>query len=105
LITLGESSTTQIAIVKRAGFVPVVDQSTNATTVAAYAAMAACVVVIPKSSSTSGHRVSRNKTVVNEHTERMGAASRGRRRKYQPADDDVEPMDDASTSTASCKYS
>ena len=102
---LGKCSTDRTAVVKNSGSVSVVGQFTDAAVSAC--AAAACVVVLEPITCVGGQRVARNMTSVDSHNEQVGAISRGKRRKCQAADDDVEPDDAAltsSSSTASCKY-
>jgi len=100
---LGKSSTAKT--VKSSGSVPVVEKSDSATAIAA-AAMAACVVVIQKTSSISERHIARNKSVVNSHSEKVGSISRGKRHHCKVIDHDVEPDEATVTnsSSASCKY-
>lgn len=96
---LGKCSTDRTAVVKNSGSVSIVGQFTDA-------AAAACVVVLKPITCVAGQRVAVNMTSVDSHNEQLGAISRGKRRKCQATDDDVEPDDAAltSSSTASCKY-
>ena len=97
---LGKSSSVKIS-----SSMPVVERSDSATVVAA-AAMAACVVVIRKTSSVSEQCVARNKSVVNSHSEKVGSTSRGKRRRCEVDEHDVERDETTVTnsSSATCKY-
>lgn len=99
----GKSSAGKTIVAKNSDTVPVVIQSTR---VAAAAITPTCVVVIQKSSFVAEQCLARNTSLVDGRNEKVGTASRGKKRRCQTADDDVEPMEMPSTSscTASCKY-
>lgn len=101
-----KSSAAKTAVPKNSGSVPVVDRSTDAVAAAA-AAASACAVVIEPLSCASRRFAERNMTSVGSRDEHIGDTSRGRRRKSQAVDDDVEPDDAVLTgsSATSCKYS
>jgi len=103
-LRLRKSSSAKTAVIKNSGC-SVVEQCTEAAAAAA-AAVLACSVVIEKASCVSGQGIARNTTLVDGHNEKVGTTSRGRRRKSQTADHDVEPVDAAliNIHATSCKY-
>jgi len=102
---LGKSSCAETVVVRNSSSVPVVEHFTNADA-AATAAMAACDVVIHKLSSASALCKAGDKTLVDGHNVQAGTKSRGKRNRCRAADNDVEPVEAASTDnhSASCKY-